>query len=147
MAGQVGSGYVDPTRPAGIWTRSDPPNVTIFRIQPDPPRGSTRPRNNSANGCPTSSVFTSARPTAQSLTPSTIRYGESCTSEVRLVGVLNGLKQNIIDLVVNVWRKGLKAYVGAQKRYFEHSLSACLTHTWNKRTYSINLVDRHRTPR
>ena len=25
MAGQVGSGYLDPTRPARVWTRLDPP--------------------------------------------------------------------------------------------------------------------------
>ena len=47
MTGQVGSGNVDPTRPASIWSRPDPPNVTIFLTRPDPTRGSTRPGNNS----------------------------------------------------------------------------------------------------
>ena len=42
MAGQVGSGYVDPTRPASIWTRPDPQNVKIFRTRPDPTRPDPR---------------------------------------------------------------------------------------------------------
>ena len=42
MADQVGSGYVDPTRPASIWTRPDPQNVKIFRTRPDPTRPDPR---------------------------------------------------------------------------------------------------------
>ena len=52
-----GSGRVrvlgpDPTRPVRVWTRPDPPFLSIFRTRPDPTRpdptrGSTRPGNNS----------------------------------------------------------------------------------------------------
>ena len=47
MAGQAGSGYLDPTRPARVWTRPDVFVNIPDPTQPDPTRGSTRPGNNS----------------------------------------------------------------------------------------------------
>jgi len=42
-----------------------------------------------------------------------------------LVEVQNSLQQNVIDAVINEWRKPLRACVHADGQHFEHLLSAC----------------------
>jgi len=44
-----------------------------------------------------------------------------------LIDVWNSLQQNVINAVINEWRKQLRACVHADGQHFEHLFRACVT--------------------